>query len=111
MRRAIAALFVLAGLTTGAIAQPDVTPVNPAPYRKLNCDQIAARIQALNVKIGSANNSWDNFKRSPTIWFVLFAIPTPNPEYDQMLAHARGERQALIKLAVDKRCAAKRLVH
>lgn len=107
-------LIALAGLSliataASARAQTDaIQPVDPAPYRKLSCDEIASRIQALNVPIGSNNNSWDELRRNPTLQFILLGIPTPNPTYEEFLAHARGERIALIEVAVAKNCAAQR---
>lgn len=106
--------IVLAGLglfasTAAANAQSgDIQAVDPAPFHKLSCDEIASRIQALNIPIGSANNSWDELRRNPTLQFILLGIKKPNPTYEEFLARARGERIALIQVAVDKNCAAQR---
>lgn len=110
MRRAIIGAAILAGFTAMAHADTSITPVDPAPYRKLNCDQIAERIQALNVPIADDSSTIAGFKRSPSLQFALLGIGSRNTEYETQLALARGERNALIAVAVEKDCAAKRLV-
>ncbi|WEK49090.1 MAG: hypothetical protein P0Y66_15210 [Candidatus Kaistia colombiensis] len=109
MRRiSLAALALVAGVTAASAQTESIEPVNPSQFRNLSCDQIAARIQALNIPISSNNNSWDELRRNPTLQFILLGIRTPNPTYDEFMAHARGERIALIEVAVAKNCAAQR---
>lgn len=109
MRRfSLATLALVAGVTAAGAQTEAIAPVDPAQFRNLTCDQIAARIQALNIPISSNNNSWDELRRNPTLQFILLGIRTPNPTYDEFMAHARGERIALIEVAVAKNCAAQR---
>jgi hypothetical protein len=105
----LATLFIAGALPAFAQYQP-VTPVDPAPFRKLSCDQIAARIQKLNVPIGDNNSTIAGFQRSPTLEFLLLGTGSRSPEFIAEVARARGERNALIAVAVEKDCAAKRLV-
>ncbi|WP_156911750.1 hypothetical protein [Kaistia adipata] len=112
MKRSL--MIVLAGLglmasASIAVAQSErIDPVDSGQFRKLSCDEIASRIQALNVPISSSNNSWDELRRNPTLQFILLGIRTPNPSYDDFMARVRGERIALIEVAVAKNCAAQR---
>lgn len=108
---ALAGLGLLVAATSARAQQPEpITPVDPAPYRKLSCDEIASRIQALNIPISSSNNSWDELRRNPTLQFILLGIRSPNPSYEEFMARARGERIALIEVAVAKDCAAQRSI-
>ncbi|BCP53412.1 hypothetical protein K32_20290 [Kaistia sp. 32K] len=105
---ALAGLGLLACATTASAQSERIDPVDSSQFRKLSCDEIASRIQALNVPISSNNNSWDELRRNPTLQFILLGIRTPNPTYEDFIAHARGERNALIEVAVAKNCAAQR---
>jgi len=107
---ALAALGVVAGVAPAAAQTEAIQPVDPSQYNNLTCDEIASRIQALNVPISSNNNSWDELRRNPTLQFILLGIRTPNPTYEEFMAHVRGERVALIEVAVAKNCAAQRSI-
>ena len=50
----------------------------------------------------------EELRRNPTLQFILLGIRTPNPTYEDFMAHVRGERIALIEVAVAKNCAAQR---
>jgi hypothetical protein len=108
MKRTLLTAVALLGLMT--VAHAGNRTHAPVPYHKLSCDQIASRIQALNVPIGSANNTWDNLRRNPTALYLLLGIKNKNTDYDAMLDQARSERVALIRVAVEKDCAAQRLI-
>lgn len=111
MRRSLLALAIVAAASGPALAQWEpVTPVDPARFRKLSCDEIAARIQKLNGPIGDNNSTIAGFRRSPTLEFLLLGTGSRSPEFIAEVARARGERNALIAVAVEKDCAAKRLV-
>jgi hypothetical protein len=105
---ALAALGFVAGATAASAQTEAIQPVDSSQFRNLSCDEIASRIQALNVPISSNNNSWDELRRNPTLQFILLGIRTPNPTYEEFMAHVRGERIALIEVAVAKNCAAQR---
>lgn len=104
----LAALGLVASVTAASAQAEAIQPVDSSQFRKLSCDEIASRIQALNIPISSNNNSWDELRRNPTLQFILLGIRTPNPTYEEFMAHARGERIALIEVAVAKNCAAQR---
>lgn len=111
MRRVLLTALVLAATTTVAFADASIQPVDPAPFRKLNCDEIATRIQALNRPIGDDSSTIAGFKRAHNpVLFALTGFGSRTSEYNDMLAQARGERNALIAVAVEKDCASKRLV-
>ncbi|SHG50741.1 hypothetical protein SAMN02745157_4357 [Kaistia soli DSM 19436] len=111
MKQLVVAAAALLMASIPALAQWEpVTPVDPARFRKLSCDEIAARIQKLNVPIGDNNSTIAGFRRSPTLEFLLLGTGSRSPEFVAMVAKARGERNALIAVAVEKDCAAKRLV-
>lgn len=112
MRRPLLALLLLAATTSLAAAQSaPVTPVNPAPYRKLSCEQIAAKIRELNVPIGNDSSTLAGLQRGPNpVLFFFTGFGASTPEYESNLALQRGERNALIAVAVEKDCASKLLV-
>ncbi|MBZ9938179.1 hypothetical protein LB518_17905 [Mesorhizobium sp. BR1-1-16] len=109
-RFVIAAALVLIGSIPAFAQWEPVTPIDPARFRKLSCDEIAVRIQKLNVPIGDNNSTIAGFRRSPSLEFLLLGTGSRSPEFTAMVAKARGERNALIAVAVEKDCAAKRLV-
>jgi hypothetical protein len=104
----LAGLGLLASAPVAGAQSERINSVDPSQFRNLSCDQIASRIQALNVPISSDNNSWDDLRRNPTLQFILLGIRTPNPTYEDFMAQVRGERIALIEVAVAKNCAAQR---
>lgn len=107
----VAALALSATATVAFAQQQDVTPVNPAPFRKLSCEQIAARIRQLNVPIGDDSSTLAGLQRAQNpVLFFFTGFGSRSPEYNESLAHARGERNALISVAVEKDCASKLLV-
>jgi hypothetical protein len=99
---------IIAYIVPAAAQSERIEPVDSSQFRNLSCDEIASRIQALNVPISSNSNSWDELRRNPTLQFILLGIRTPNPTYEDFMAHVRGERIALIEVAVAKNCAAQR---
>lgn len=111
MRHSLVAMAVAVATCGPALAQyQPVSPVDPVPFRTLSCDEIAARIQGLNGPIGDNNSTIAGFRRSPTLEFLLLGTGSRSPEFVAEVARARGERNALIAVAVEKDCAAKRLV-
>ena len=111
MKRMILAAVALAALAGPALAQWEpVTPVDPAKFRGLSCDQIAAHIQALNVPIGNNNSTIAGFQRSPSLEFLLLGTGSRSKDFVAEVSKARGARNALIAVAVEKNCAAERLV-
>ena len=113
MNRAAIAFAGLVALTLPALAQTEpVTPVNPAKFRHLSCDEIARRIGILNGAIGDNNSTIAGFGRTQdlgkAVEFFLLGLGSRTPEYNAKIASARGERNALIAVAVEKNCAAKR---
>jgi hypothetical protein len=112
MKSALLASFVLGASTAAAVAQANtITPVDPAPFRKLSCDEIASRIRALNGPIGDDGSTIAGFKRAENpVLFFLFGTTSRSAEYERNIALQRGERNALIHVAVEKNCAAGRLV-
>ncbi len=111
MIRSIVAAVTFLAMAAPALAQWEpVTPVDPARFHKLSCDQIAHRIQVLNGPIGDNNSTIAGFKRSPSLEFLLLGTGSRSPEFLAEVSKARGERNALIAVAVEKDCAAQRLV-
>ncbi len=111
MKRSIVTAMTLVALAGPALAQWEpVAPVDPARFRKLSCDQIAHRIQVLNEPIGDNNSTIAGFKRSPSLEFLLLGTGSRSPAFIAEVSKARGERNALIAVAVEKDCAAQRLV-
>jgi hypothetical protein len=108
---AVSALALGVTLTAASAQRADVTPVNPAQFRKLSCDQIAFRIRQLNVPIGNDSSTLAGLQRAQNpVLFFFTGFGSRTDEYNASLAHARGERNALIAVAVEKDCAAKLLV-
>lgn len=105
---ALAGFSLIAAATSAHAQSETIQPVDSSQFSNLSCDEIATRIQALNVPISSNNNSWSELRRNPTLQFILLGIRTPNPTYEEFMARARGERIALIEVAVAKNCAAQR---
>ena len=107
-----ASLLALAATVSTASAQYQaVTPVDPAPYRKLSCEQIAAKIRQLNVPIGNDSSTLAGLQRGPNpVLFFFTGFGASPPGYKDTLARYRGERNALIAVSVEKDCAAKMLV-
>ncbi len=110
MKRLMLAAAVLAFAGPALAQWQPITPVDPARFRRLSCDEIAARIQVLNGPIGDNNSTIAGFKRSPSLEFLLLGTGSRSPAFIDEVAKARGERNALIAVAVEKDCAAKRLV-
>ncbi|MCX5514909.1 hypothetical protein C3941_11190 [Kaistia algarum] len=111
-KRMIISVVTLAAAMSGASAQrADVTPVNPAQFKKLSCEQIAFRIRQLNVPIGNDSSTLAGLQRAQNpVLFFFTGFGSRNDDYNASLAHARGERNALIAVAVEKDCASKLLV-
>jgi hypothetical protein len=105
LRIVLAGLGLFAGASLASAQAERIDTVDSAQFSKLSCNEIASRIQALNVPISSNNNSWDELRRNPTLQFILLGIRTPNPSYEDFMARVRGERIALIEVAVTKNCA------
>lgn len=112
MRRIVLASLLFATSASLAAAQyQPVTPVDPAHFRKLSCEQIAQRIRQLNVPIGNDSSTLAGLQRGPNpVLFFFTGFGASPPGYQESLAHDRGERNALIAVAVEKDCASKTLV-
>lgn len=112
MRRTLLSILALTATASVAAAQDvPVTAVNPAPYRKLSCEQIAFKIRQLNGPIGNDSSTLAGLQRAQhPVLFFFTGFGSRTPEYDQSLALARGQRNALIAVAVEKDCASKLLV-
>jgi len=111
MKRSLLAIAGLLAASLPAFAQyQPVTPVDPAPFRRLSCDEIATHIQRLNRPIGDNNSTIAGLRRSPSLEFLLLGTGSRSPAFIAEVAKARGTRNALIAVAVEKNCAAKRLV-
>lgn len=114
MQRIAIVLAAIFSLVSPALAQRQpITPVDPSKFRHLTCDQIATRIQALNRPIGDNNSTIAGIRRSQelgtTMQFLLLGTGSRTAEFNATIAQYRGERNALIAVAVEKNCAEKRL--
>jgi hypothetical protein len=112
MKSTLLALLLVGSSTVAAFAQVNtITPVDPGPFRRLSCDEIASRIRALNGPIGDDGSTIAGFKRAQNpVLFFLFGTTSRSAEYERGIAQQRGERNALIQVAVEKNCASGRLV-
>lgn len=109
----IAASVLAFAATVSTVAAQDVpvTAVDPAPYRKLSCEQIAFKIRQLNAPIGDDSSTLAGLQRAHNpVLFFFTGIGSRTAEYNERLALARGQRNALIAVAVEKDCASKLLV-
>ena len=111
MKRIALSVLALAASAGFALANGDITPVAPARYRNLSCDEIAMRIQQLNVPISNDSSTLAGLQRAHNpVLFFFTGFGSRTPDYDASLALARGERNALIAVAVKKDCASQRLI-